>query len=230
MALLTLNMMLFSGMFLALVVEGAPTAQIVPRHEAGDAARAETGTVGRLVYGIVSTVCLCAMSFAMGKILKPNFRCNITLTYNRPSCDTIRKEEKAAIRLVAFPHSNRGGHDARHLRRDPGVWPQSHHVQGMPGINHSLPLLVLLFQDPAVSSPQVNSCSTISSTKSWQLHILPGKNPHRPLASRHGAQTRPHLARRHGNHHRLLRRHGSLVHCHAARRYQYGRRPLPNRE
>jgi hypothetical protein len=123
MVLLTLNMMLFAGMFLALVVEGAPTTQIVPRHEAGDAARAETGTVGRLVYGIVSTVCLCAMSFAMGKILELNFRCNITLTYNRPSCNTVRKEEKAAIRVVAFPHPDHSGHDARYLRRDPGIRP-----------------------------------------------------------------------------------------------------------
>jgi hypothetical protein len=151
--LLTMNTLLFSWMFLALVVEGAPTTPIVTRHEAGDAARAETGTVGRLVYGIVSTVCLCAMSFAMGKILEPNFRCNIILTHSRPSCNTIRKKEKAAVRLVAFPHPDRGGHDARHLRRNSGVRPQSHHVQGMPGLNHSLPLLVLFFKDPAVSNP-----------------------------------------------------------------------------
>jgi hypothetical protein len=76
MVLLTLNMMLFSWMFLALAVTGAPTKQIVPRHESGDVARVETGTVGRLVYGIVSTVCLCAMSFAMGKIIEPHFHCN----------------------------------------------------------------------------------------------------------------------------------------------------------
>lgn len=150
------------------------------------------------------------------------------LTYSRPSCNTIRKEEKAAIRLVAFPHPDRGGHDARHLRCNPGIRPQSHHVQGVSGLNHSLPLLVLFFKDSAVSSPQVHSSR--SNTDPRQLHILPGKNPHRPLTSRYGTAPRPHLACRHGHHYWLLRWHGSLVHRHAARRCQYGRRPLPDRK
>ena len=162
MALLTLNMTLFSWMFLALVVEGSPVAQSIPRHEAGDAVRPETGTVGRLVYGIVSTICLMAMSFALGRTIEPNYRCNIILTHIRSSCNTIRKEEKAAIRLVAFPHPDPGSHDARHLRRDPGIRPQSHHLQGMPGINHSLPLLVPFFQDATVSNLQMDPYSTRS--------------------------------------------------------------------
>ena len=158
--LLTLKMMLLSWMFLVFTVEGAPITRIVPRHEAGDAARVETGTVGRLVYGVVSTVCLCAMSFALGTAMEPGVRCNMTLTHIRPSCNTIRKEEKAAIRLVAFPHPDHSGHDARDLRRDPGIWSKSHHVQGMPSLDYSLSLLVLLFQDPTVSSPTSYSYST----------------------------------------------------------------------
>lgn len=156
--------MLLSWMFLVLTVEGAPTTRIVPRHEAGDAARVETGTVGRLVYGVVSTVCLCAMSFALGTAKEPNFRCNIILTHTRASCNTIRKKEEAAIRLVAFPHPDHSGYDACHLRCDPGIRPQSHHIQGMPSLDYSLSLLVLLFQDPAVSNPTSYCYSTRSRT------------------------------------------------------------------
>jgi hypothetical protein len=53
-------------MFLVLHVEALPTPRISPRHEPGDVAHPETGALGRLVYGIISTFCLCALSFALG--------------------------------------------------------------------------------------------------------------------------------------------------------------------
>jgi hypothetical protein len=58
--------MIASWTFLVLLVDASPTTQIIPREEPENAARAETGALGRLVYGIISTFCLCAMSFALG--------------------------------------------------------------------------------------------------------------------------------------------------------------------
>jgi hypothetical protein len=58
--------MMSSWIFLVLLVEASPTKRIMSRHELESAARAETGALGRLVYGIISTLCLCALSFALG--------------------------------------------------------------------------------------------------------------------------------------------------------------------
>lgn len=59
-------------LFLLQLVEGLPTTQIIPREEPQSAAHAETGALGRLVYGIISTICLCAMSFALGIYVTSN--------------------------------------------------------------------------------------------------------------------------------------------------------------
>ncbi|KAH7394967.1 hypothetical protein DE146DRAFT_658795 [Phaeosphaeria sp. MPI-PUGE-AT-0046c] len=53
-------------LFLLSLVEGSPMTKIMFREEQGNAPRAETGALGRLVYGIISTICLCAISFALG--------------------------------------------------------------------------------------------------------------------------------------------------------------------
>lgn len=68
--LLRMKAIVFPWMFLSLLVEGSPTRRMVPGVDPDDAARAETGILGRLVYGITSTVCLCALSFAMGTATK----------------------------------------------------------------------------------------------------------------------------------------------------------------
>lgn len=49
-----------------LLVKGSRTARIVRQKEQESIARVETGALGRLVYGIISTLCLCALSFALG--------------------------------------------------------------------------------------------------------------------------------------------------------------------
>jgi hypothetical protein len=74
------------------------------------------------------------------------------LTHNRPSCDTIREEEKVTICLDSFPHSDCGCHDACHLRCNSSIRPQPHHLQAMSSIHHSLPIFVLFFKDSAVSN------------------------------------------------------------------------------
>ena len=67
-------------MFLMLLVKGSPTTRIVLQEESENVARVETGALGRLVYGIVSTFCLCAMSFALGVFVQP------TLHYSTNTC------------------------------------------------------------------------------------------------------------------------------------------------
>jgi hypothetical protein len=69
--------MISSWIFLVLLVEASPTTRIIPRDEPERAARAETGALGRLVYGIISTFCLCALSFALGMYVQPKSHCNI---------------------------------------------------------------------------------------------------------------------------------------------------------
>jgi hypothetical protein len=64
--LLRMKITIASWIFFVLLVDTSPTTQIIPREEPENAARAETGALGRLIYGIISTFCLCAMSFALG--------------------------------------------------------------------------------------------------------------------------------------------------------------------
>jgi hypothetical protein len=61
--------------FLVLLVEASPTNQIITREGPESTARAETGALGRLVYGIISTSCLCAMSFALGIFVQLKTHC-----------------------------------------------------------------------------------------------------------------------------------------------------------
>lgn len=56
---------------LVLLVEGSPSPQILHGQKSKDVARVETGAIGRLVYGIVSIICLCALSFALGTFPQP---------------------------------------------------------------------------------------------------------------------------------------------------------------
>jgi hypothetical protein len=65
-ALLATKTMFYSWIFLALLVDASPTARDMTREQPENAARAETGALGRLVYGIISTFSLCALSFALG--------------------------------------------------------------------------------------------------------------------------------------------------------------------
>lgn len=74
------------------------------------------------------------------------------LIHERPSCDTIREKEEVAVCMDPFPYPDCGGYDACCFRRDPGIRSQSHHLEGMQGIRHSLSVLVLLFEDAAVSN------------------------------------------------------------------------------
>ena len=55
-----------SWIIMMLLVKGSRTARIVRQKEQESIARVETGALGRLVYGIISTLCLCALSFALG--------------------------------------------------------------------------------------------------------------------------------------------------------------------
>jgi hypothetical protein len=143
--------MMSSWIFFVLLVEASPTKRIMSRHELESAARAETGALGRLVYGIISTLCLCALSFALGISSSQNQV--VILTYNRPSCNTIREKEKTTVCVDPFPHPDCGGHDACCFRRDSSIRPQSHHLQAMSGIDYSLSILVLLFEGSVVSRP-----------------------------------------------------------------------------
>jgi hypothetical protein len=65
-ALLATKTMIHSWIFLVLLVDASPTALNTTREQPENAARAETGALGRLVYGIISTFSLCALSFALG--------------------------------------------------------------------------------------------------------------------------------------------------------------------
>lgn len=47
-------------------VDGLPTEPILVREQSANAVRAETGALGRLLYGIISIICLCGLSFALG--------------------------------------------------------------------------------------------------------------------------------------------------------------------
>ena len=68
---LKMKIVIVSLIALVQLVEGLPTPRILSRHEPQDVARAETGALGRLVYGIISTFCLCALSFALGRFAQP---------------------------------------------------------------------------------------------------------------------------------------------------------------
>lgn len=72
---------------------------------------------------------------------------------NRPPRNSIREEEKTAIRVDSFSYPDRGGDDARYLRRHSGIRSESHHVEAVPGIDYSLSILVFLLEDLAVSRP-----------------------------------------------------------------------------
>lgn len=66
--LLRMGTTVFSWMILVLLIKGSRTARIVRQKEQESVAHVETGALGRLVYGIISTPCLCAVSFALGVI------------------------------------------------------------------------------------------------------------------------------------------------------------------
>jgi hypothetical protein len=75
-ALLATKTMIRSWIFFVLLVDASPTALDMRRELPENTARAETGALGRLVYGIVSTFSLCALSFALGILVWPRSRCN----------------------------------------------------------------------------------------------------------------------------------------------------------
>jgi hypothetical protein len=75
MVLLRMETMISSWVFLVLLVKASPINQTITREEPESTARAETGAVGRLVYGIISTFCLCAMSFALGIFVQLKTHC-----------------------------------------------------------------------------------------------------------------------------------------------------------
>lgn len=112
---------IFSCLFLLTFVKGSSIRQIITREESENAVRAETGTLGRLVYGIVSTICLCAMSFALGNSLGLNHV--LLLTHDRSSRNTIREEKNIAICLDPLPYPDRSRCIACSIRVDPRIRP-----------------------------------------------------------------------------------------------------------
>jgi ABC-type anion transport system duplicated permease subunit len=67
--------MISSWIFVVLLVEASPTVRIISREEPESAVRAETGALGRLVYGIISIICLCALSFTLGIFIQSILHC-----------------------------------------------------------------------------------------------------------------------------------------------------------
>lgn len=45
----------------------------------------------------------------------------VTLTRNRPPCNTIWEKENLAVRLDSLPYSNRGGCDVGYIRRNSDI-------------------------------------------------------------------------------------------------------------
>ncbi|KAL5121580.1 hypothetical protein ACEQ8H_000652 [Pleosporales sp. CAS-2024a] len=62
--------MISAWLFLVLLAEALPTTQVLPQQDPEAVASAGTGAFGRLLYGIISTICLCALSFALGLRVK----------------------------------------------------------------------------------------------------------------------------------------------------------------
>jgi hypothetical protein len=57
--------------------------------------------------------------------------------------------------MDSFPYPDCGRYDACYLRRDTGIRSQSYNLEAMQGIDHRLPVPVLLFEGSTVSNPCV---------------------------------------------------------------------------
>jgi len=60
-------------LFPILLVKGLPLPQIAPRVGPQQAVAAGTGTLGRLVYGVISIICLSGLAFALGTSCPASF-------------------------------------------------------------------------------------------------------------------------------------------------------------
>jgi hypothetical protein len=90
----------------------------------------------------------------------------------------------------------------------------------MSGIDHSLSILILLFQGSVVGIPKTLVLVSVLGTNLRQIHILSGKDTYRTLASRSRAETRHNMDCRHDHNRRMLRGNGYMVYRHASRWYQ----------
>jgi hypothetical protein len=75
-ALLARKTIMHFWIFLVSLVDASPTVLHLTREQPENAARVETGALGRLVYGIISMFSLCALSFALGMFGWPRSRYN----------------------------------------------------------------------------------------------------------------------------------------------------------